>query len=176
MGQKNVLGYRLRKILLGLFLVLVAGSCTVIQPERPEVQLLDLELTGLTLSHATFMVGLQVFNPNASKIEIKKIDYTLWLNDVRVASGSSGRNTIIEAEGQGRIDLRMVSSYFDIVRFLNRVQPENSLKYRLQGVVKVGGFGILGRSFTFDRIGEISAEGLSPSRHDNHPPKEKQRV
>lgn len=137
-------------------------ACATVNPLPPEVSLLNLEVTGLSLSHAALSADLQVFNPNRVAITLKEVDYVLRLNDVVVSTGRSGGKVRIGAGEYGIATLRLSSAYYDLWRVLKKVKRDEDVQFDLKGNLKVGGFGVLGKTFRFDRQGSIPLEKLKP--------------
>lgn len=161
-----VLAYRgLNKIWRSLLVVLlVAGmqACALKPVIAPEVSLADLQISELSLTHANMLAGLKIFNPNSIGVTIQHVDYSLSLNGVKVSSGQSAKEVSIGAEEYGTLNLRMSSAYWDLLRIFNQVQSGKNAKFLLDGKVKVGGYGILGKTFDFKKEGDISLGGVQP--------------
>lgn len=154
-------GILLRTIVVLILLNGLVG-CALKPVVAPEVSLNDLQITELSLTHANMLAGLKIFNPNSVAVTIQQVDYTLSLNGIRVSSGQSAKVVNIGAEEYGNLSLRMSSAYWDLLRIVNQVQAGKTAKFLLDGKVKVGGFGILGKTFDFRKEGEVSLSGLQP--------------
>ena len=154
-------GNHLRLSVLILMLPLTA-ACAMVRPLPPEVSLLNLELTALSLSHATLSADLQVFNPNGITVTLKEVDYVLRLNDVVVSKGQSLENVRIGAGEYGVATLRLSSAYYDLWRVLKQARKDENVAFDLKGLVKVGGLGVLNKTFRFDREGSIPLEQITP--------------
>lgn len=154
-------GFLLRAIVV-LFLLSSLSACALKPVAAPEVSLNDLQITELSLTHANLLAGLKIFNPNSVAVKIQQVDYTLSLNGIRVSSGQSAKEVSIGAEEYGNLSLRLSSAYWDLLRIFNQVQSGKTAKFLLDGKVKVGGFGILGKTFDFKKEGDISLGGLQP--------------
>lgn len=152
----------LLRAILVLFLLNGLSACALKPVIAPEVSLNDLQITELSLTHANMLAGLKIFNPNTRAVNIQQVDYTLSLNGIRVSSGQSAKEVRIGAEEYGNLSLRMSSAYWDLLRIFNQVQTGKTAKFLLDGKVKVGGFGILGKTFDFKKEGDVSLGGLQP--------------
>ena len=86
------------RTILTLLLALTLSACAGIRPAPPEVQLAGLEITDVSLSHANFLATLKLFNPNSVSMDIKGLQFTLFLNDTRVAKGLTAKSFSIPAE------------------------------------------------------------------------------
>lgn len=129
-------------------------SCAV-RPASPEVQLLNLRVGDLTLSHANLLATLRIFNPNTVPLTVQGVDYTFFLNGIQVADGRALQPVQVGAGEYGETVLRLSAGYLSLFQLANALQPEEQLKYALEGSVKIGGFRILDRNFPFRREGLI---------------------
>lgn len=152
----------LPRVVLIVLLLASLSACALKPVIAPEVSLSDLQITELSLTHANMLAGLKIFNPNSMAVNIQQVDYTLSLNGIRVSSGQSSKEVSIGAEEYGNLSLRMSSAYWDLLRIFNQVQTGKTAKFLLDGKVKVGGFGLLGKTFDFKKEGDVSLSGLQP--------------
>lgn len=150
------------RLLLPVLLMAALPACALKPVAAPEVSLVDLQITELSLTHANMLAGLKIFNPNSVGVTIQQVDYNLSLNGIRVSSGQSAKEVSIGPEEYGTMNLRLSSAYWDLLRLFNQVQRGKTAKFALDGKVKVGGFGILGKTFDFKREGDIPLGGIQP--------------
>lgn len=134
---------------------LLLAACASVRPLPPEVNLTNLEVTDLTLSHANLMADLKIFNPNDVSVTVEQVEYALLLNDVKISAGKSLEKVRIDAGEYGETTLRLSSAYLDLWRILNQMQKGENVRFNLKGKIKVGGFGILRKAFHFSRKGNI---------------------
>lgn len=148
------------KLLTCALLLILATACSAIRPEPPEINLQSLQVNELSLTHASLLAGLRLYNPNAVALTIKRVDLDLSLNGRPLTHGSSVESTEIAAHGESDLSLRLSSSYVQLLQFFATLQQKTDLSYRLTGNIDVGGLGILKRTFPIDNEGVISAEDL----------------
>lgn len=164
--MESVSAYRPTAILLRTLVLLLLlnglSACALKPVIAPEVSLNNLQITELSLTHANMLADLKIFNPNSVAVTIRQVDYSLSLNGIRVSSGQSAKEVSIGAEDYGNLSLRLSSAYWDLLRIFNQVQSGKPAKFLFDGKVKVGGFGILGKTFDFKKEGDISLGGLQP--------------
>lgn len=141
-------------VLTLLFLGLVA-SCAVVRPSAPEINLAGIKVTDLTLTNAELVAGLKVYNPNNTAITIKEVDYELTMGGVRVSRGRSIESVRIGALETGQVDMRLSSSYLDIIKALSKVQNGGDMDFVLEGDVKYGVFGFSNLTYKFKRKGVL---------------------
>lgn len=154
--------FTIRLVLRVLLTIPFISACATVSPLPPEVSLLNLEVAGLSMSHAALNAELRIFNPNRIAITLKELDYVLRLNDVVVSTGQSMENVRIGAGEYGNATLRLSSAYYDLWRVLKQVRKNEEVQFGLKGRIKVGGFGVLGKTFRFDREGSIPLEQIQP--------------
>ena len=152
--------HHLRRLLLPLLPVLFLAACASVRPVAPRVQLVDLQLTQLTFSHATLKVSLGLYNPNHFAIEVRKIAFTLDLDGVRVAEGESSIPFTLPAGQNGQADLSVSSPYPKLLQLRRRLHKGHPLPYELRGTVKLSGFAFWGHTFPLHRHGTLSLDDL----------------
>jgi LEA14-like dessication related protein len=140
-----------------ILLVIGLTSCTGIRPTPPEVQLSGLEITDISLSHANFLARLQLYNPNGVSLDIKNLQFTLFLNDVRVAEGQSRKSFTIPAEETGEATIRLSSSFFNLYRMTSKLQDQ--IAFNIDGEITVGGLGILSTTIPIEHEGVLPLAG-----------------
>jgi LEA14-like dessication related protein len=147
----------LTRTVILILLALGLTSCAGIRPAPPEVQLSGLEITDLSLSHANFLARLQLYNPNGVSLEIKSLQFTLFLNDVRIADGKSRKSFTIPAEEIGEATIRLSSSFFNLYRMTSKLQDQ--IAFNIDGEVTVGGLGILSTTIPIEHEGVLPLAG-----------------
>lgn len=154
--------HSLAALLLLFCLCYSLSGCAIRPVEAPEVNLSDLQVTELTLTHANMLAGLRIFNPNAIALTVQDVEYTLELNGIRVSRGRSVKEVRVGAEEYGELSLRLSSAYWDLLRLFKNVQTGENVKFLLEGRIKVGGLGILGKTYDFKKEGEVPLDGPRP--------------
>jgi LEA14-like dessication related protein len=147
------------RTLSAILLVSVLCACAALRPAPPEVQLTGLEITDLSLSHANFLARLQLYNPNGVSLDIKGLQFTLFLNDVRVADGQTAKALTIPAEQSGEASIRLSSSLFNLYQLTRKLQGQDQIAFRIDGEVKIGGLGILSTTIPIEREGVLPLSG-----------------
>lgn len=147
------------KLSLAGVCILLLSACAAIRPEPPEVQLAGLELTNLSLSHANFLATLQLYNPNGVDLDVEGLDFTLFLNDLRIAHGKTAKAFLLPAEDTAEAALRLSTSYLNLLQLSGRLQGQSELNFRVAGEVEIGGFGIIGTTIPIDHEGTLPLTG-----------------
>jgi hypothetical protein len=82
-------------------LVLALSACALVHPhfEKPTVRVVAVELRGGNLKQQQFAVKLNVQNPNDRALPVRELTFTLELEGVDFASGSSEQPFTVPALG-----------------------------------------------------------------------------
>lgn len=153
----------LRAVFCG-FLLACLCSCASLRPDPPEVSLERLQVSDFTLSHATLLAGLRLYNPNSIDLTIERVNYSLSLNGIKVSSGQSLESVSLPANDYGDVTLRLSAAYLDLLRFIQTAQKGDLLNYSLLGEVEVAGMGFLNLTYPLKREGTIRFQTSPESR------------
>ena len=157
--------YRTRGLLLLILLTLLLASCATVRPQAPKVQLVDLQLTQFTFSHATLKTSLELYNPNHFAIDVRRIAFTLDLGGVRIAEGESTIPFTLPAGRSGQADLRLTSPYLNLLQLRRHLGKKKQLPYELRGSIKLGGFAFWGHTLPIHHRGTLSLDDLFGGKH-----------
>jgi LEA14-like dessication related protein len=146
----------LRKSFLAWTLLLLLAGCAGLRarPEPPSLVLANLRLTGATLFAQTYLLDLQVQNPNDFDLAIDGLACEILLNGQHFASGVSDRAVTVPRYGMGAVQVEATSTLAGIFRQITELERNQaqSFRYQLRGHVRLRGFGRL----PFDQSGELS--------------------
>jgi LEA14-like dessication related protein len=149
-----------------VLLALNLASCVGMRPEPPDVQLTSLEISDVSLSHANFLATLRLFNPNSIDLNVEGIKFSLFLNDVSIATGQTTKAFLIPPEENGEAVIRLSSSFLDLFQLTRKLQNRDEVTFRIAGEVKIGGLGLFGATIPIEREGSLP---LSGSLHQLRP-------
>ncbi len=156
------------RIIIMTLLAISLTACAGILPDPPEVQLSGLEISDVSLSHANFLATLKLFNPNSVRIDVERIRFTLFLNEIHVARSQTAKNFSIPAEDSRDVTVRLSSSFFDLFQLTRSLQNQQEVTFRIAGEVRIDGAGLLGRTIPIEREGILPLTGsLNQLRPDN---------
>jgi LEA14-like dessication related protein len=147
------------RLLPALLLVFLLTGCATLRPEPPEVQLAGLTISDLTLSHANFLATLNLYNPNHTALDIKGLEFALFLDEMQVSRGATAKAFSIPAEQTGSTSLRLSTSFLSLFRLTQRLKSLDAVPFRVAGEVKIGGPGFLRMSVPIDSKGTIPLAG-----------------
>lgn len=123
-------------------LALLAG-CSMFGPSytKPEIALANVEMLKANLWEQSFRLRLRVDNPNDRSLPIRGMQYQIYLNDARLATGVSDQAFTVPAYGSEYFELNVRSNLWrhigDIVRL---VETQQAIDYRIEGHIRTGLF------------------------------------
>jgi LEA14-like dessication related protein len=144
------------RLLLIMLLGLLLSGCATLRPEPPQVQLASLQLNDLSLSHANFLATLSLYNPNRTTLNVEGLEFSLFLDKIRIADGKTAKAFSIPAEQSGTAELRLAASFLEMIRLTQQIKNRDQVPFRIAGAVRIGGPGWLGVTVP------INSEGTLP--------------
>ncbi len=114
----------------------------------------DIRVIEATLLEQLYQVTLRVQNREERALEMRGGSFDLAIDGVDFGSGVTAQGLTIPAYSDAKIDVRMVSTVFGMLRVIQRLQARtNSLRYQISGRLSVDGH--LG-GVSFSDAGEFS--------------------
>ena len=110
-----------------------------VQPESPEVLLVNITPLDATMFEQRLQVDLRVRNPNDFDLEVTGLDFTLHLNDQRLALGLTNKASTIPRLGDAVISVETTTSTLDVIRQLLKLSQRQEVSYKVDGVLYVQG-------------------------------------
>lgn len=110
-----------------------------VQPESPEVLLVNITPLDATMFEQRLQVDLRVRNPNDFDLEVTGIDFTLHLNDQRLARGLTNKASTIPRLGDAVISVETTTSTLDVIRQLLQLSQRQEVSYQVDGVLYAQG-------------------------------------
>lgn len=118
--------------------LLLSGCATLLlQAEPPEVLVSDVKPLGSTLFEQRLQVDLRVRNPNTFDLDVTGIDFTLSLNDERLARGLANQSVIIPRLGEAILTVKTTTSTLDVFQQLLQLTSGEDIMYQISGVLHV---------------------------------------
>ncbi|AEF23311.1 LEA type 2 family protein [Pseudomonas fulva] len=121
----------------------------------PDVRLVDVNVVKAKLLEQRFILRFRIDNPNDVSLPVRGLEYVVHLNDVLLADGESEVWFTVPANGHLEFDVPVRTNLWRHVRQVVKLleNPDEPIRYRLQGQVKTGLF--FGRRVHMARNGEI---------------------
>ncbi len=137
-----------------LLLAAIAG-CSGMVPklERPELQVVGVELQRGDLFSQQLRVRMRVTNPNDRVLPVRSITYQVELAGEPFAQGESERNFEVPALGSTEFDVGMTANVAGVLLRMLGGGNRQTMDYRLTGKVQLAS-GLL-RSIPFEEKGSL---------------------
>ena len=110
-----------------------------LQPEAPEVLLVNITPLDTTMFEQRMRVDLRVRNPNDFDLEVTGLDFTLHLNEQRLARGLTNKASTIPRLGDSVLSVETTTSTLDVIRQLLNLRQQQNVTYQIEGVVHTQG-------------------------------------
>jgi LEA14-like dessication related protein len=136
--------------------------------ETPRVSVSDMRLVEATLLEQVYVVTVRIQNPSDRPLTLLGGSFDLEVNGREFGHGLSDTQATVPPFGDARIEVRMVSTLFDMVRLIQGLQARGHeiLTYELSGWLKVDEF--FGRVGVYES-GELSLPKRSPRDNPAEP-------
>ena len=124
----------------------------------PRVSLADLRPAQMGLLEQRYAARLRIQNPNDAELNVRGMEYTIYLNERKFADGVSDRDFSVPGYGEKTIEVNLTSTALRVLdQFRSLSEGESQvLRYRIAGSLSLSGFR---RSVPFSHQDEID---LSP--------------
>ena len=121
----------------------------------PDVRLVNVDVIKAKLLEQQFMLRFRIDNPNPVSLPVRGLDYSVYLNEVKLAEGESSSRFTVPAYGHHEFDVPVRTNLWRHLRRIVKLleKPEEPIHYSLSGQVKTGF--LFGRSVQVTRNGEI---------------------
>ncbi len=129
---------------------------------QPDVKLVKVDVIKARLVEQEFLLRFRIDNPNDVSLPVRGLSYTVYLNDVLLASGESDRWFTVPASGHHVFDVPVRTNLWRHVRYMVKLleKPDEPIRYRLQGEVRTGL--LFGKDVRLQRNGEIIPGSFIP--------------
>lgn len=131
---------KMTKALLGVAGVLVMGACASTmrnQFANPVVELKDIRLRGIGLQGGSFDVVLDVYNPNAYRLDASRITYKLAVDTAQIAEGVIDKMVTLETQKKSEILLPVTFNSAQVLAAFGALGKTGTVDYKIVGEVTV---------------------------------------
>lgn len=131
------------KHLIPIMLVILLSACASWLPsyEKPQINITSFSLAPDSTGVApTFLIGLQVVNPNRSALPLKGMNYSVEVEDQRILSGAEPDLPRVPGYGTAEFTIRATPDLLGSARLINQLLSgqRDSLHYRFIARFDVG--------------------------------------
>ena len=126
----------------------------------PQVELLGLDVRDISLSHINYQAKIRVYNPNLDPLEVRDVEYTLYLNGINMLSGESQVEQTVGSHQEAQIPLRLSGSLFSTLRFLASMPNARKVSFVMKGRIKGNSSSGQPFSLPFEEKGKLDLQQL----------------
>lgn len=121
-------------------LAMTVGACATLARqafETPVVQLRDVRLKAVGYQGGSLELVLDVYNPNAYRIDTSKLTYVLFVDSARVASGAIDQHVTLPDRKNTEVKLPVSFTVAELLQAGQVLTRTGSVNYRVEGLVTV---------------------------------------
>jgi LEA14-like dessication related protein len=132
---------RVLVVVWGILFLMSCNSLTAlpVKPEAPEVLLVNVTPLDTTMFEQRLKVDLRVRNPNDFDLEVTGLDFTLHLNEQRLARGLTNKASTIPRLGDSVLSVETTTSTLEVLRQLLNLSQRQDVSYQVEGVLHTQG-------------------------------------
>ncbi len=122
-------------------MVIILSHCASVQQlvQPPSVKLESMGLRDLSFQDLTLEFVLLVNNPNSFSIPIKELDYSIWIENETLFTGTENPSKNISAQNVTRLPLPLKIEFDRIKSIYKSYDKSDSVNYRVAGHLIPGG-------------------------------------
>lgn len=132
----------MRYLILAVAALALAGCAGLSSYERPQVNVTSVNMGESTNGLPTFIVGIQIVNPNSMDLPLVGMSYSLEIDGTRILSGATADLPRIPAYGSGAFEIEGSPDLLGGARVLSGLMRGNrtELDFTFRARVDVSGF------------------------------------
>jgi LEA14-like dessication related protein len=147
-------------LLMCLFTV---TSCSEI--EEPVVTMTGVDFRGVSTEGIALDLLLDVENPNGFGVNIGELEYTVLLDNMKVATGTQSDPVVVPADGTVEVAIPFTIVWSGVDKGLKKLLDGEEHEWRLKGSVRLSK-GAMSRFFRFSEVGTFDAPRASDIKID----------
>ena len=137
----------MKKIMLRFFIsisILFLSACAsmILPKEKPKLKVESVDIQSISFTKAKLLVHCTVDNPNTDDIELDRVDYKIFINNMEVGQGVKTDELLIKAKSSSKMSIPVNLSLDKIYSSLDTILQNRKLDYKLVGTAKIGIFSI----------------------------------
>ena len=150
------------KIYFTACFILISGCAgSMLQPVPPDVEITNVELSGINFPATKVMFSLLVSNPNDFDIDISYIDMRLHVNDYLMTSERWTNIAVLFSHQKRKMRIPVNIDLANALTILPQLMTENKIPYDISGTVKLKN---RGKELSFSYKGEFHTNRLNGVR------------
>ena len=122
--------------------VLISGCAATSElANPPRVSLADIRLAEVGLVEQRYAARLRVQNPNDAQLNVRGMEYTIYVNGRKFADGVSGRDFSVPGYSEEIIDVNLTSTVLRVFEQFRSLSHGESriFRYRIAGSLSLAG-------------------------------------
>jgi len=145
-----------------VFLFFIASCAQHTKFIKPKVELLNLGVKDVTFSHINYDAKIRLYNPNLESLHIKSMEYSLYVNGIRLIDGAEQVDIEVGPHEEAVIPVRLSGSVFNVIRLISSMQNAKDVDFEMKGTV--AGIDTNGNYFSlpFSEKGKLDLSTLNP--------------
>ncbi len=145
-----------------VFLFLITACAQHAKFISPKVELINLGVKDVTFSHINYEAKIRLYNPNLESLHINSMEYTLFVNGIRLIDGAEQVDVKVGPHKEAVIPVRLSGSVFNVIRLISSMQNAKDVDFEMKGTV--AGIDINGNYFSlpFSEKGKLDLSTLNP--------------
>lgn len=121
-----------------LICALLSGCATTSRLTPPEISVTNVAMTSADVFNQQFRMRIHVYNPNTLELQVKSIEYQLFLEGDGFADGTVDQPFVLPAHGNAEFDT-IINTHFtsSLMRLIAKMQEHgnNTVQYDFTGKV-----------------------------------------
>ena len=136
----SVVSY-LRVVCLVLASAWLTSCALVDKPKEPKISVAGISINNINMTRVRLDVDLDIFNPNAKDINVKEVNYGLFLGRNELLADSFGIATSLTAGEETRVTVPLLINVFDALNVVRPfLQANKNPVFTFKGDVRVKGY------------------------------------
>lgn len=124
-------------LIVPLFLLVGCASVLELLGEKPRAELKEVFLKDVTFGGATMVFVVNVMNPNRFDIEVKEIDYKVFISGKEFSSAKTERSFVVPAQKDTDVEIPLPVKLGSLFEHLSQALLSKAFVYRIEGNVKL---------------------------------------
>jgi LEA14-like dessication related protein len=123
--------------------------------ENPSFTLRKVSLSPISYTETTFLLDLDVENPNRFDLTLKSFECSIYLKNAEIGTGRMEKEVLIPSSSTTRIQVPLIVNFKDLSKIMKVIFTEDDLPYRIEGNANVSSvFGSI--NFPFSKEGRLT--------------------
>lgn len=124
-----------------VFTTAFSGCAMLSKPKEPKISVAGIKINNINMTRVRLDVDLDIFNPNAKDINVKEVNYGLYLGKNKLLADSFGVSSALTAGEETRVTVPLFINVFDALNVVRPfLQADRNPVFTFKGDVKIKGY------------------------------------